>query len=213
MTNAPLTATLVLALAACGPSPGPAVSPGMDADAPPPVPAATAGTQYIAGTGDATAPAEPATDELAATPGSDAEDTQYFDFSGEALARVRAEGRPATPELRDAARRIVDATGETRGCGTFPEGERLFMLDLDGRPGDEALLLYTMQGCEEMANYHERNGYVLRQLDGDWRQVAEFSLGTRMVGPAHVTSIADGRLVVTPDDDSLAQAAEVVIAP
>jgi len=211
MTHAPLAAALVLALAACGQSPGDRVPvlPDREAASPP----QAADTGYIAGTGDAIAPAAPATDEVPTTPGSDAEDAQYFDFSGDALAVVRARARPATPELRDAARRIVDATGEERGCGAYPEGERLFMLDLDDLPGEEALLLYTMEGCEDMANYFDRNGYVLRNADGDWRQVAGFSLGTRMVGAARITSIANGRLVVTPDEDSLAQAAEVAIAP
>ncbi|GGJ99198.1 hypothetical protein [Luteimonas terricola] len=212
MINAALTTALALVLAACGQSPEPTAS-AEDAAAIPPATTAAAGTEYIAGTGDATAPAEPATDEVATTPGSDAEDTQYFDFSGDALARIRADARPATPDLRDAARRIVDATGEERGCGTHPEGERLFMLDLDGEPGEEALLLYTMEGCENVANYYDRNGYVLRQVEGDWQQVGDFSLGTRLVGPAHISSITDGRLVVTPEDDSMAQAAEVVIAP
>ncbi|MGY1458202.1 MULTISPECIES: hypothetical protein [unclassified Luteimonas] len=200
-------AVLAALLAACTPSTAPDASEAQDV-APP-----GTGTDYIAGTGDAIAPAEPATDEVATTAGSDAEDTQYFDFSGDALLRVRADARPATPELRDAARRIVDATGEERGCGAYPEGERLFMLDLDGAPGEEALLLYTMEGCEGMANYYDRNGYVLRQVDGAWQQVAEFSLGTRLVGPAHVTSIGNGKLVVTPEDGSMAQAAEVVVAP
>lgn len=215
MTDAPLATALVLALAlaACDQSPEPTAAAGMDAAATTPAPTAAAGPEYIAGTGDAIAPAEPATDEVATTPGSDAEDTQYFDFSGDALLRIRADARPATPELRDAARRIVDATGEERGCGAYPEGERLFMLDLDGAPGEEALLLYTMEGCEGVANYYDRNGYVLRQVDGEWQQVAEFSLGTRLVGPAHVTSIGNGRLVVTPGDDSSAQAAELVVAP
>lgn len=215
MTDAPLTTAFAFALvlAACGQPPEPTASAEADAAATAPAPTPSPGTEYIAGTGDAIAPAEPATDEVATTAGSDAEDTQYFDFSGDALVRVRADARPATPELRDAARRIVDATAEERGCGAYPEGERLFMLDLDGVPGDEGLLLYTMEGCEGMANYYDRNGYVLRQVDGAWTQVEAFSLGTRLVGPAHVTSIGDGRLVVTPEDGSMAQAAEVVIAP
>jgi hypothetical protein len=212
MKHLPLIALPGLLLAACGQSPIPPASADTAPPAAPPIPAMRAGADSIAGTGDTTPAAEPATDEVPTTPGSDAEDTQYFDFDGEALARIRT-ARPATPELRDAARSIVDATGEERGCGAHPEGERLFMLDLDGRPGDEALLLYTMEGCEGVENYYDRNGYVLRQVDGGWRKVAEFPLGTRMLGAAHITSIGGGRLVVTPEEGSMAQAADVAISP
>ena len=179
-------------------------------------PAATgapaAGTDYIAGTGDATATAEPATDEVIATTGSDAEDTQYFDFSGAALSKIRADGRPATPELRDAARRIVDATGAERGCEAYPETERLFMLDLDGQPGDEALLLYNMQDCGGGGgNYYDRSGYVLRQVDGEWRQVAEFSVGTKLVGDATISALEPGVVVVTPAAGSMVDPQRVEI--
>ena len=151
MTHAPLAAALVLALAACGQSPGDRVPvlPDREAASPP----QAADTGYIAGTGDAIAPAAPATDEVPTTPGSDAEDAQYFDFSGDALAVVRARARPATPELRDAARRIVDATGEERGCGAYPEGERLFMLDLD-----------DLHWCDHSSKHVLR--FLMRRLDG-----------------------------------------------
>ena len=204
-----------VALAACGESGTSTTTVASASDAIPPAAAATVGApaEAIAGTGARTTVAEPATDEVPTTPGSDAEDAQYFDFTGEALATVRANARAATPPLRDAARRLVDATAEKDGCGTYPEGERLFLLDLDGRPGDEALLLYTLEGCNDMQNYYDRNGYVLRESDGAWNQVAEFSLGTRLVGPARISSLTGGRLVVTPDADSQAQAAEISLAP
>lgn len=216
MKHAPLAAALVLALAACGNSAAPAASTQAPSDeapvagpdaAPPP-----AGTDYIAGTGDATAAAEPATDEVTTAAGTDAEDTQYFDFSGAALERVRSDGRPATPELRDAARRIVDATGAERGCEAYPETERLFMLDLDGQPGDEALLVYNMQSCTDGGgNYYDRNGYVLRQVDGDWRQVAEFSVGTKLVGDATISALEPGVVVVSPAAGSMVEPQRVEI--
>lgn len=197
---------LALCLAACDGA-TPQAAPATPHTAPAPAPAA------IAGTGEATAVAEPATDEVAATPGSDAEDTQYFDFSGSALARVRGDGRAATPELREAARRLVDATGRERGCGTYPEGERLFVLDLDGRPGDEALLLYTMEGCGDGGNYYDRGGYVLRRGEGGWAPAAEFALGTRLVGNATISAIEPGVLVLSPEGDSLFEAQRVEIPP
>ncbi len=216
MKHAPLATALVLALAACGNSAAPAASTQAPSDeapaagtdtAPPP-----AGTDYIGGTGDATAAAEPATDEVTTAAGTDAEDTQYFDFSGAALERVRSDGRPATPELRDAARRIVDATGAERGCEAYPETERLFMLDLDGQPGDEALLVYNMQSCTDGGgNYYDRNGYVLRQVDGDWRQVAEFSVGTKLVGDATISALEPGVVVVSPAAGSMVEPQRVEI--
>jgi hypothetical protein len=204
--------TLALVLAACAQPAVPSAGSEAGAGRPAPGPVVDAAPKPIAGTGDVIPAAEPATDEVQTTPGSDAEVTQYFDFRGEALATIRR-ARPATPLLRDAARAIVDATGKARDCGTHPEGERLFMLDLDGVPGDEALLLYTMEGCEGVENYYDRNGAVLRQVDGQWRKAADFPLGTRMLGAAHVTSITAGRLVVTPEEGSMAQAADVAITP
>lgn len=206
MTLLPPCAALALAiaLAGCGPAGNPAASAApADADtaaarahAPSPAP------DLIAGTGSPTTVVEPATDELAATPGSDAEDSQYFDFSGAALARVRSDARPASPALRDAARRIVDETGRKRGCGTYPEGERLFVLDLDGRPGDEALLLYTMEGCGGGGNYYDRSGYVLREVGGAWKPVAEFPMGTKLVGNATISALEPGAVIISPDGDS-----------
>ncbi|MBJ6980270.1 hypothetical protein [Luteimonas sp. MC1895] len=217
MTPLPQCAALALAiaLAACSPSDAPAATASpADASAIPtadsvPSPA----PDLIAGTGSPTTAAEPATDELAATPGSDAEDTQYFDFSGAALARMRSEARPATPALRDAARRIVDETGRERECGTYPEGERLFVLDLDGRPGDEALLLYTMEGCGGGGNYYDRSGYVLREVDGAWTQVAEFPMGTKLVGNATISALEPGVVVISPDGDSLFEPHRAEIPP
>lgn len=202
----PLAAlALAAALAACGPTAAPA--PG-DADAAPSGPPAPAtvtpsAPDLIAGTGAPTTAAEPATDEVAATPGSDAEDNQYFDFSGAALDRMRKDARPAPPALREEARRLVDATASERGCGTYPEGERLFVVDLDGRPGEEALLLYTLQGCGDGGNYHERGGYVLRETDGNWAPVVDFPLGTKLVGNARISALEPGVLVVSPDGDSM----------
>lgn len=206
---------LAIALAACSPSDAPAgtaspaeagVVPTAD-NAPAPAP------DLIAGTGLPTTAAEPATDELAATPGSDAEDTQYFDFSGAALARMRSDARPATPSLRDAARRIVDETGRERECGTYPEGERLFVLDLDGQPGDEALLLYTMEGCGGGGNYYDRSGYVLREVDGAWAPVAEFPMGTKLVGNATISALEPGVVIISPDGDSLFEPHRAEIPP
>lgn len=217
------TLALALALAGCGPATPPGAQPDAaaasgagagTADGSDPAAAARGAppsSDYIAGTGDAMAAAEPASDELAATPGSDAEDTQYFDFSGAALAKMRSEARPATPALRDAARALVDATGAERGCGTYPEGERLFMLDLDGQPGDEALLLYTMEGCGDGGNYYDRSGYVLRESGGEWRPVAEFPLGTKLVGNATVSALEPGVVVVSPEGDSLFEPQRVEI--
>lgn len=198
----PTLAALAFALAACGQAGAPAA--GAE-DAPPPAP------DYIAGTGDATAAAAPASDEVAATPGSDAEDTQYFDFSGAALEHVRSSARPATPALREAARALVDATGEERGCDAWPEGERLFLLDLDGHPGDEALLLYTMEGCGDGGNYYDRSGYVLRESGGEWRPVAEFPLGTKLVGSATISELEPGLLVASPEGDSMFEQVRVEI--
>lgn len=208
MSRLALPAALALALAACGQPPVQA-----DAAAPEAVPAAepSPAPDLIAGTGAPTAAAEPATDEVAATPGSDAEDTQYFDFSGAALERMRVDARAATPALRDAARRLVDATGEERGCGTYPEGERLFLLDLDGQPGDEALLLYTMEGCGGGGNYYDRAGYVLREVDGAWTPVADFPLGTKLVGNATISALEPGLVVTSPDGDSMAEPQRVEI--
>lgn len=209
MTRFALASTLSLVLAACGQAPTPAASAGAAA-APGPVadpgaaPIATPSPtpDLIAGTGAPTTAAEPATDEVAATPGSTAEDTQYFDFSGAALDRVRSEARPAPPALRDAARRLVDDTGRERECGTYPEGERLFVLDLDNQPGEEALLLYTMEGCGG-GNYYDRGGYVLREVDGAWKAVADFPLGTKLVGNATISALEPGVVVVSPEGDSL----------
>ncbi|MEN1957796.1 hypothetical protein [Luteimonas changyuni] len=217
MTRLPLTIALALVLTACGQSNAPATS--MDTASPEALAAASepsaraTGTTLIAGTGDATPAAAPATDEVVATAGSDAEDTQYFDFSGPALEKVRNEGRAATPELRDAARRLVDATGEERECGTYPEGERLFMLDLDGQPGDEALLLYTMEGCGGGGNYYDRSGYVLREVDGAWKAVADFPLGTKLVGNATISALEPGVVVVSPEGDSVFEQQRVEIPP
>ena len=167
----------------------------------------------IAGTGSPTTAAEPATDEVAATPGSDAEDTQYFDFSGAALARMRSDARPAPPALRDAARRLVDDTASKRECGTYPEGERLFVVDLDGQPGEEALLLYTLEGCGGGGNYYERGGYVLREADGAWAPVADFPLGTKLVGNATISALEPGVVVVSPDGDSMFEPHRAEIPP
>ena len=219
MTRYALPSTLALVLAACGQATAPATPADAAATAsaqtpPASVTAAAPPTpDLIAGTGLPTTAAEPATDEVAATPGSDAEDTQYFDFSGAALARVRSDARPATPALRDAARRLVDDTGRERGCGTYPEGERLFLLDLDGQPGDEALLLYTMEGCGGGGNYYDRSGYVLREADGGWVPVAEFPLGTKLVGNATISALEPGVVVVGPEGDSLFEQQRVEIPP
>ena len=219
MTRLPLPLALVLFLAGCGQAAAP-VAAGSDApldastDAPTaPSAAPSPAPDLIPGTGDPTAAAEPATDEMAATPGSDAEETQYFDFSGAALARVRRDARPATPALRDAARRLVDETGRERECGTYPEGERLFMLDLDGRPGDEALLLYTMEGCGGGGNYFDRSGYVLREVDGQWTPVADFPMGTKLVGNATISALEPGVVVVSPEGDSLFEPHRAEIPP
>ncbi|HEY4528804.1 MAG TPA: hypothetical protein VIG97_00535 [Luteimonas sp.] len=222
--NTVLAFALVAALSACGQSTAPARLPA-DTDAaatssstpdtgfastaattPPPVP------DLIAGTGSPTTAAEPATDEVAATPGSDAEDTQYFDFSGAALARMRSDARPAPPALRDAARRLVDDTASERECGTYPEGERLFVVDLDGKPGEEALLLYTLEGCGG-GNYYERGGYVLRETDGAWKAVADFPLGTKLVGNATISALEPGVVVVSPDGDSMFEPHRAEIPP
>lgn len=209
-------AALALALSACGPAGTPAGAPApastaRDAPATPAAAPTPAGNGDVAGTGDPVSATEPATDEQVVAPGSDAEDTRYFDFSGAALAHMRSQARPATSELRDAARRLVDATGEERGCDAWPEGERLFMLDLDGRPGDEALLLYTMEGCWDGGNYYDRSGYVLRETGGEWRPVAEFPLGTKMVGNAVISEIEPGLIVVSPEGDSLFEQVRVEI--
>lgn len=228
MTCLPRTTALAFALAtvlaACGQSAAPEVQADtVDAAATPgTATATTAGSaatapppptpDLIAGTGSATTAAEPATDEVAATPGSDAEDTQYFDFSGAALARMRSDARPAPPALRDAARRLVDETAGERGCGTYPEGERLFVVDLDGQPGDEALLLYTLEGCGG-GNYYERGGYVLREADGTWAQVVDFPLGTKLVGNATISALEPGVVVVSPDGDSMFEPHRAEIPP
>lgn len=205
-------AAFALALGACSPPTVPATPEGSAHDVATPAPQARAVTDDIAGTGEKMPATEPATDEVATTPGSDAEDTQYFDFSGTALDRVRGDARPATPGLRDAARRIVDGTAAERACEAFPEGERLFLLDLDGQPGDEALLLYTMQACGDGGgNYYDRNGYVLREQDGGWQPVAEFSLGTKLVGNATVSAFAPGVVVVSPEEGSMVEPQRVEI--
>lgn len=218
-----LAFALATVLAACDQSAAPAfpadtadagAAPGMAsattagsvASTPPPAP------DLIAGTGSPTTAAEPATDEVAATPGSDAEDTQYFDFSGAALARMRSDARPAPPALRDAARRLVDDTASERECGTYPEGERLFVVDLDGKPGEEALLLYTLEGCGG-GNYYERGGYVLRETDGAWKAVADFPLGTKLVGNATISALEPGVVVVSPDGDSMFEPHRAEIPP
>ena len=205
-------AAFALALCACSPPPLPAPPDGA-ANAAAPAPQAPAVTDDIAGTGERMPATEPATDEVATTPGSDAEDTQYFDFSGTALDRVRGDARPANPGLRDAARRLVDQTAAERACEAFPEGERLFMRELDGQPGEEALLLYTMQACGEGGggNYYDRNGYVLREQAGEWQPVAEFSLGTSLVGNATVSAFAPGVIVVTPEQDTIMEPQRVEI--
>lgn len=211
----PTLAVLALVLAACGQAGAPATD---ATDAPPSASPAAGDSRtappapdYVAGTGDATAAAAPASDEVAATPGSDAEDTQYFDFSGAALEHVRSSARPATPALREAARALVDATGKERGCDAWPEGERLFLLDLDGQPGDEALLLYTMEGCGGGGNYYDRSGYVLRETSGEWRPVAEFPLGTKLVGNATISELEPGLIVASPEGDSLFEQVRVQI--
>lgn len=211
---------LAVSLPACDRAPGaaepaPAAAATEAAAAPqsPAAPAAPAASapDYVAGTGGPTMTAEPATDEVPTGAGTDAEDARYFDFSGAALERMRRDARPAPPALRDAARRLVDATGRERGCGTYPEGERLFVLDLDGRPGDEALLLYTMEGCGDGGNYYDRAGYVLRETGGTWTPAAEFALGTRLVGNATISALEPGLVVVTPDAGSQALAQRVQI--
>src|SRR5690606_21420744 len=223
MTRLPLPAAsalalpLALALAACGPgpatgSPESPESPGSPGAAAPAVAApAPQRIDGLSGTGEPMPPAEPATDEVAATPGSDAEENQFFDFSGAALEKVRAGARPAPVPLREAARRLVDATAEERGCGPYPEGERLFVLDLDGRPGAEALLLYTMQGCGGGGTCYARAGDVLREAGDRWEQVAAFDLGTKLVGNAAISAIEPGVLVLSPDGDSRFEPARVEI--
>ncbi len=228
--NTVLALALMTALAACGGNPAPAL-PADTADvavASGPTSTLAAGTaagsaaatpppptpDLIAGTGSPTTAAEPATDEVAATPGSDAEDTQYFDFSGAALARMRSDARPAPSALRDAARRLVDETASERECGTYPEGERLFVVDLDGQPGEEALLLYTLEGCGgDGGNYYERGGYVLREADGAWAPVADFPLGTKLVGNATISALEPGVVVVSPDGDSMFEPHRAEIPP
>ena len=179
-----------------------------DAAVPPPPP-----VEYVAGTGDVLTAAEPATDEGPTEAGTDAGDSQYFDFSGAALDQVRREARPAPPALRDAARQLVDETGRERGCGTYPEGERLFVLDLDGEPGGDALLLYTMEGCGGGGNYYDRSGYVLREVDGTWTRVAEFPMGTKLVGNATISALEPGVVVVSPDAGSRYEPQRVDIPP
>lgn len=220
-----LAFALATVLAACGQSSPPADAAGRGDPAAAPAavetPAAAgvatppSAPDLIAGTGSPTTAAEPATDEVAATPGSDAEDTQYFDFSGAALARMRSDARPAPPALRDAARRLVDSTAGERGCGTYPEGERLFVVDLDGQPGEEALLLYTLEGCgpDRGGNYYERGGYVLRESDGAWAPAVDFPLGTKLVGNATISALEPGVVVVSPDGDSMFEPHRAEIPP
>src|SRR5690606_41261201 len=96
MTRLPLTVALALVLSACGQSNAPATS--MDTASPEALAAApepsarVTGTALIAGTGDATPAAAPATDEVVAPAASDAEDTHYFDRSCPAPETARNAG-------------------------------------------------------------------------------------------------------------------------
>lgn len=153
-------------------------------------------------------PAPPA----AATQGGPADDPD-LDFSGAALAHVRAHGRPATPALQAAARRAIEASAGEEGCQV--DGERLFEVDVDGDGRAEGLAAWTESGCGGSAgNYYARQLAVLRAQGDDWTPVLTgVSLGTKLVGARRIDAIDGGRLSLRPEDGSLAQAETVVVPP
>lgn len=188
-----LATALALLLVGCGdrgPAPGNASTDA--APAAPPISTAAAPAQTSA-TPASPSPAPASTGVI--------DPQQLSDFSGAALDEARQRARQPDAALESAARVAMDAAATQRECAGIEE-PRVLALDLDGAPGDEALALYTAYGCYGMDNYFERNGIVLRQEGAAWAPVAEFALGTRMVGGARISALEPGVVVVTPDEGS-----------
>ena len=149
----------------------------------------------------------------AATPAQPAADDADLDFSGAALAHVRAHARPAAPALQAAARRAIEASAGEADCQV--DGERLFEVDLDGDGRAEGVAAWTESGCGgSPGNDYARQLAVLRAQGDDWVPVLTgVSLGTKLVGARRIDAIDGGRLSLRPEGASLSQAETVVVPP
>ena len=122
-----------------------------------------------------------------------------LDFTGEALAWMRAHARPAPAALAEAARAKATAEATEDDCAHLVDGDRAFAADLDGDGVLEGITAATLESCGGGGNNYLRALVVWREDAAGWQPVLTTAIGTNPGGNRSVATIADGALTLVGD--------------